>query len=373
MAPTLTPDLAKFVGPQVPVPRRLMAARGLVPLPPALMAQAYYFLCQAAEPEVQAAAKKSVAGLPAHVLNPALQNLREPEVLGFYAASRQDDAIREVLCTNPATPVETLAAIARSCGRLIQGILVQNDQQLLKGPLLSDALLENPALDADYRARVVEFRKSFLGIDEAAPEEESAAGGDAGAPGAELEGEMELLEGEDIGLAAAGDVEGEEDFPEELLVDGPVTEDGEGGKNLATLLSKLSISQKVKLATLGNKAARQMLVRDPNRLVCTAVLRSPRLQEDEVEEIAKNRNVDEQVLRIIAANKNWGKNYSVKKSLCENPKAPAEIAAKLVVNLNEKDMKGLSKNKNVSTAVRNNARRIIQAREELIRRKQEKK
>src|SRR3990172_9153634 len=138
MAPTLTPELAKFVGPQVPVPQRLMAARGLVPLPPALMAQAYYFLSQAEEPEVQAAARKSIAGLPPNLLRPALQNLRDTEALAFYAASRQDEAVQEVLCTNPATPIESLAAIARSCGRFIQGILVQNDQQLLKGALLSD-------------------------------------------------------------------------------------------------------------------------------------------------------------------------------------------------------------------------------------------
>ena len=59
--------------------------------------------------------------------------------------------------------------------------------------------------------------------------------------------------------------------------------------------------QKIKLARMGNKEARGLLVRDRNKLVATAAIRSPKMTENEVESFAKARNVSDEVLRIIAS------------------------------------------------------------------------
>ncbi len=375
MPVTVPPDLLQYVDLKVPVPQRLVAARGLVPLKPEQLVLVYFFLAQAPEAPVSEAAKKSVADLPPAILKPALARAREPELLDLYATLHGDDETLEAIVSNPATSMDTLKRVAGTCGRFVQGILVQNQQRLLADPALSDALLANPTLAEDLRAQLAEFRKEFLGIaeEEAAAGDEGPLPGEGEAPAADMEmvEGMEVLEADDLGLAAAAGDEEDDDFPAELIEESAEAAEKQG--NLQALIGKLSIAQKIKLATLGNKAARAFLVKDGNRLVAGAVLRSPRLQEDEIEEFSKNRNLDEQVLRLIANNKTWSSSYSIRKNLCENPKAPPELTMRMVLALNEKDMKSLSKNKNVSTAVRNSARRIIQAKEDKIRRQNEKK
>ena len=49
----------------------------------------------------------------------------------------------------------------------------------------------------------------------------------------------------------------------------------------------------------GTREERSILVRDPNRLVSSAVLSSPKLTESEVEAIARMTNVSDEVLRIV--------------------------------------------------------------------------
>jgi hypothetical protein len=50
----------------------------------------------------------------------------------------------------------------------------------------------------------------------------------------------------------------------------------------ATRLSSLSVMERMKLAMRGTREQRAVLVRDPNRLVASAVLSSPKLTESEV-------------------------------------------------------------------------------------------
>ena len=51
-------------------------------------------------------------------------------------------------------------------------------------------------------------------------------------------------------------------------------------------------------------------------------IRSYYVQEDDVNLITKNRNVSEEVLRILGSNAEWLKSYQIKRNLVENPKTP---------------------------------------------------
>src|SRR5207248_6578112 len=62
----------------------------------------------------------------------------------------------------------------------------------------------------------------------------------------------------------------------------------------------MSVSEKVQLAFKGGRSERLVLIRERNRLVCSAVMRNPRMTEQEVETIAGMRNVDDEVMRLIA-------------------------------------------------------------------------
>jgi hypothetical protein len=125
------------------------------------------------------------------------------------------------------------------------------------------------------------------------------------------------------------------------------------------ILSALPIMRRMKLAMKGTREQRTQLIRDPNKLVAAAVLSSPKLTQAEVEAFAKMANVSEDVLRVIATNRSWIKNYGVAFGLTRNPKTPPAISMKLLPRLNERDMKMLSMDRNIPEAVRLAARKYM--------------
>lgn len=126
-----------------------------------------------------------------------------------------------------------------------------------------------------------------------------------------------------------------------------------------TVLSSLPIIDRMKLAMKGTRAQRAQLIRDSNKLVAAAVLSSSKLTETEVEAFAKMANVTEDVLRVIAMNRTWTKNYGVIWGLARNPKTPAGIAMHLLSRLNERDLKMLTMDRNVPEPVRLAARKFL--------------
>jgi len=126
-----------------------------------------------------------------------------------------------------------------------------------------------------------------------------------------------------------------------------------------TVLSALSVMERMKLAMKGTREQRATLVRDPNRLVSSSVLSSPKLTDSEIESFARMANVSEDVLRIIATNRAWIKNYSVIAALVRNPKTPPALSLRFVPRLVDKDIKGLSSDRNVPEILRITARKIL--------------
>ena len=105
-----------------------------------------------------------------------------------------------------------------------------------------------------------------------------------------------------------------------------------------------------------------LLVRDNNKIVASACVRSPLMQEPEAVLISRNRNVSEDVLRIIGSSPELAKSYGVKKNLVENPKTPVAVATRLVQHLRETDLRNVSKSKNVTGPVKDAARRHLDRR-----------
>jgi hypothetical protein len=130
-------------------------------------------------------------------------------------------------------------------------------------------------------------------------------------------------------------------------------------KNDPKILSGLPVKKKVKLAFKGTREQRAQLIRDPNRLVASAVLSSPKLTEAEVESFSKMANVSEEVLRVIAMNRTWLKNYGVTLGLVKNPKTPPAISMQLLPRITERDMKMVAVDRNVPEALRLAARKFI--------------
>ena len=125
------------------------------------------------------------------------------------------------------------------------------------------------------------------------------------------------------------------------------------------VLSLLPVIERMKLAMKGTREQRSQLIRDSNKLVAVAVLSSPKINESEIEKYAKMANLSEDVLRIIASNRAWVKNYNIVAALTRNPKTPTAVAMRFLQRLNEKDLKMLSLDRNVSEPVRIAARKYL--------------
>lgn len=121
--------------------------------------------------------------------------------------------------------------------------------------------------------------------------------------------------------------------------------------NIKNMIQGLGVGDKIKLAYKGNKAVREVLIRDTNKIVSCAVVKSGRITENEVLSIAGNRAVPEDVIRELARVKEYLRKYPVKVALCSNPKTPVPVAMKLLNSLHISDLRGLANNRNVSSAV----------------------
>ena len=150
--------------------------------------------------------------------------------------------------------------------------------------------------------------------------------------------------------------------PEELLVE--PAKDAPVNKSLYAQILLMKVGERIKLALRGNRDARMILIRDPNRLIQRFVLRNPRITDEEVVSVARNRNADADLLRIIGDHKHWSRNYQVRVGLVTNPKAPLAIALHFVNGLTERDLRFLGKSKNVSATVVAQARRLLMQREQ---------
>lgn len=145
--------------------------------------------------------------------------------------------------------------------------------------------------------------------------------------------------------------------PEELLVDREIEQ--RVAINLQAQIRDMNVGERLKLALRGNRDARTLLLRDANRLVQRFVLQNPRITDEEVIALAKNRNTDRELLEGICRRKDWISNYQVRLSLATNPKTPLALAVRFVPTLLPRDLRLLAKSKNVPAAVNGMAKRLV--------------
>lgn len=140
-------------------------------------------------------------------------------------------------------------------------------------------------------------------------------------------------------------------------VDGEVP--AESGLSITQQIQQMNVVERVRAAMKGSREVRALLIRDPNKMVSSAVLSSPKLTSAEIESFAKMANVAEDVLRAIGQNRAWTKNYGVAASLTRNPKTPLAMSMNFMQRLIDRDVRALSVDRNVPEALRMAARRRL--------------
>jgi hypothetical protein len=336
---TLSEQAQRYVQRDAPREARVMAARGALPLPPIELATVLFALMHDPDAEVKDTARASLESLPPNVMKVVVAGATHPAVLSHLARShREDEAHCEALALNAATSDATIAFLATLPFKRVVDIVANNQERMMRAPEIVESLGSNPLAGRSVIERILRF----LGMDAE----------DADAPEGEIsesqtEAALKAVLGADLASFARQLANEDEEFsPDDQ-------------SNLYALIQQMSIFQKVKLARLGNKEARGLLIRDRNKVVSVAAITSPKISDTEVVAYAQSRNVCDEVLRIISSNRTWTRNYKVKLSLATNPRTPQPTAMKFVNFLHDNDLRGLVRSKDVPSQVSTHARRIL--------------
>ena len=337
---TLSPEAAKYAHPEAPLEMRRMAARGALPLEAADLVHGLFVLAHDADTDVSLTARKSLQDLPNPVLMSLLTGPVHPALLACLAQiHRDDDSTCQALALHPSVEDSTLAFLAGLPHRHVVDIISQNQERLVRSEIIVEALGRNPLTGRAVIERIL----SLYGENSAKDED----GQDPEWSEEELtHAVLAVLGSNQTDLARA--MTSEQDF-----------EEGEAKQNLFASLQSMSVMQKIKLARIGGKEARSLLIKDRNKVVATAVLASPKITETEVTTIAQSRVVAEEILRIIATQRDWTRSYGVKLALCTNPKTPRPQAVKFLNYLPDKDLRTLMKSRDVPSLISTHARRIL--------------
>ncbi|HYC93783.1 MAG TPA: hypothetical protein VEO54_31560 [Thermoanaerobaculia bacterium] len=319
-------------------------ARGFLPLAQEDLVAVLAYLGTSGDPELAELARTSLNDVPSRaVIDFAANESAVPEHLERLMRISGDPYVLEALIRNRTVPDHAVAELARRAEARVQEVIVINHARILRAPEILDALLENPAATANIRRLVHEVREEFFVKKAARAAEEEPEIIDL-----PLEPIADLLERAEAAAAA--------EEPSGVQLTESEKKD-EKASVIWTRLQFMSISEKVRLAYRGDRMIRMLLVRDRNKLICSAVMRNPRMNEQEAEAIAGMRNVDEEVLRILGMRRDWMGKYKIMYTLVRNPKAPLGVVLPFVNRLTLRDLKGLKDDKGVQQVVREMARK----------------
>jgi hypothetical protein len=118
------------------------------------------------------------------------------------------------------------------------------------------------------------------------------------------------------------------------------------------------VPARLKLARAAPRLLRGILMRDSNAQVALSVLRHNTLSDQEIETAASSRSVVEDVLVEITKRREWIGKYNIAKALVQNPRTPLPTALRLLSRLSVRDMREISRDRNVADAVRSTALRL---------------
>ena len=343
----LSAQAARYVSTDTPVADRRIAARGALPLESLELATVLFALLDDPDEQVTEHARESLAALPEAICATLMSGPAHAGLLAHFCQIHANNAsLLEKAALNTATDNETVALLAACPHSSVVEIISQNQKRLLASDQIVEALGQNPLTGRSVIARI---------LDHLGPES-NAWDDDLLAPDAEVD--------EEIAAAALVAVLGQEMAPPLAK---QLSREGGSGRvdealsgNLHAAIATMTVIQKIKLARYGGSDARALLVRDRNKVVAAAVIRSPKLKEVEVLAIAKSRSVSDETLRLVSIHREWTKNYGVKHALAANPKTPRIYAIRFLGFLQQRDLRALAKSRNIPSAISAQARRLLQ-------------
>lgn len=300
--------------------RKIAICSGAAHLEPADRAEILAALFSDSDPMIAERAQEALLSQPVESFVQAIKRENPQPALLAYASRHMADkpGICDALVQNRNVRAEFLVPAVRHFSALgIQALMDELDR-VSDSPALAAALEHSTSLTADQKNQLHELRS-----------------------------ESPVSDHEALAEAAA------------------LAEPDEGRRQtLLQRISKMTVAQRVQFAIKGGSDARRTLIRDTNKVVQRAVLQSPRLADQEVEAFASMSSLTDEILRLIANNRVFRKNYAVVRNLMNNPKTPLDVTLHMLPLLNVIDLKRLTTNKNIPETLRTTAMKLQRTRAE---------
>ncbi|MGE0786863.1 MAG: hypothetical protein AB7S26_14420 [Sandaracinaceae bacterium] len=359
----LPEKVRRFGATDAPTPARMMAARGLVPVKGADLITLLVHLAADADEQVRSSADTTLLGLPETVLTEACRAPLHPAILdGLVRHARARlgkgggrEQLEEI-AANRATSHETVANIAKWAEERVCERIATDQMRLLEHPEIIEALYKNKNTRMSTVDRLVEL---------------------AARNGVQLHGvhtfqaHVEAIQGmlivdepsdeplpSDVAFIEAVEADDDDEPIETDRVDG-TEEVKDSHKPLAFRIQQMNVPEKLRMALIGDAAARSILVRDSNKTVALAAVMSPTMNESEAGRVAASKQVSDDILRYIGNRRDWLGNYEVKRNLMFNPKTPMGVSMKFLSHLRPNDLKSLTLSRNVPAALRTAAKQRL--------------
>ncbi len=383
-----------IIGGTAPRPAMLAAASGLLPLQQSELLEVLVALRTSKDPELAEAARETLDSQePNDLLIAARGAETSTSVLEYLATLKTNArAIHEAVVLNSQTSDEAIAGLAAaSTDGAVLNLIATNQQRLVRFPKIIDAILANPGRSPDAERRARETKKEFFEKERGAQQiaqELRSKGNTAAAEffetadltlGLSVEDAWLLAEHIEVSdaeldnswlpteryeeLKPETDEERDANFKRALEFE--KKELGEVSQDRITMIRRImfmNVKARMRLAMKGDREARGILIRVTNRIVSTAVIKNPRITEQEIENIASMRTVTDEVLRLISLNRAWVRSYTIIHNLARNPRTPIPTVIGILPRIRAKDLLSLAQNKNVSEAARRQAQRLTKLR-----------
>jgi hypothetical protein len=309
---------------------QLLAAEGVLPVPPEELIPLQVDLAQGDDEEVAGLARQSLRAVDVRLAQPFLERQAGPEALTFFAEESHHPVLLEAILRRRDVPREILSRLARRLPPDLQEVLLLRQDAIVEEPAILEALEENPQLSSYTARRIAEYREHLL------PRQRTVFALVEEMDEEELQREIEIARE----LPEAGEFEAERTQLTEGQIRG------------------LPIPARLKLTRGAPRALRSILLRDSNSQVAVSVITNNSLSDQEVEQTANNRSVVEDVLVAISRKREWANKYNVVKALVHNPRTPLAISIRLVNKLSVRDLRDIGRDRNIPNALRSTALRL---------------
>ncbi|MFL6259426.1 MAG: hypothetical protein ACJ76Y_06925 [Thermoanaerobaculia bacterium] len=317
---------------------QLLAAEGVLPLPPEELIPLQVDLAQGDDEEVAELARQSLRTVDERLARPYLERQASSEALTFFAEESSHPALLEAILRRRDVPRPVLARLARRLPPDLQEVLLLRQDAIVEEPVILEALEANPQLSSYSARRIAEYREHLLPRQRTMP----------------AQPEIEEMDEESL--------QREIELARELPPSGELEE--ERTKLTEGQIRGLPIPARLKLTRGAPRALRGILLRDSNPQVAVSVITNNSLSDQEVEQTANNRSVVEEVLVTIARKREWVNKYNITRALVHNPRAPLAVTMRLIAKLSVRDLRELGRDRNIPDALRSTALRLYRIKQQ---------